>query len=257
MGQLPIRVVLAQLQPVPASVPRNIAAVAHTLASFPEADLAVFPELFLSGYGLDYVRDVALDLGSEELAAICALAARYSTATVLGFPEAGAGIYNSLLCVDRDGRVAGVHRKTHLFGRERAVFRPDDEVAAVELAGLRIAPMTCFEVEFPEVARTLARQEPDLFVAVAANMDPYGPEHRIAIRARALENRTPLVYVNRTGVEDGLRFTGESCTVGANGAVLHSLGGAAQVISVDVSLNRSAPAEVDYRRHLRPELYHG
>ncbi|WP_084144791.1 nitrilase-related carbon-nitrogen hydrolase [Amycolatopsis jejuensis] len=249
------RVVLAQLDPVPASIRDNLAAVAHTLAAFPEADLTVFPELFLSGYGLDYVREVALDSAAEELAAVRELAAQYSTAIVLGFPEAG--VCNSLLCVDRDGSVAGVHRKTHLFGKEREVFRPGDEFSVVELAGLRIAPMTCFEVEFPEVARTLAGQEPDLFVAVAANMDPYGPEHRIAIQARALENRTPLVYVNRAGSEDGLHFTGESCAVGANGAVLHSLGRAAGVISVDVSLRRSVPAEVDYRRYRRPELYRG
>jgi predicted amidohydrolase len=54
--------------------------------------------------------------------------------------------------------VAGVYRKTHLFGEERERFVPGDSLAPVELAGRRLGPMICFDVEFPEVARTLARR---------------------------------------------------------------------------------------------------
>ena len=47
--------------------------------------------------------------------------------------------------------------------------------------------------------RALALAGAELLVTASANMEPFGPDHEIATRARALENRLPHVYVNAIG----------------------------------------------------------
>ena len=71
--------------------------------------------------------------------------------------------------MDRRGNLAGVYRKTHPFGDERKVFAAGDELL-VDLNGVRVGIMICFDVEFPEVARSLAVAGADLLITISANM---------------------------------------------------------------------------------------
>jgi predicted amidohydrolase len=89
--------------------------------------------------------------------------------------------------------------------------------------------MICFDVEFPEVARTLARRGADMLVTISANMEPFGPDHDTAARAQALENGLPHLYVNLVGEVDPNRFTGNSQVVDLEGRVLLRAGGKPQL----------------------------
>jgi predicted amidohydrolase len=191
------------------------------------------------------------------MAGIREACARHGTAFAGGYVERSgrARPFNSMIVIGPDGRVAGSYRKTHLFGEESTAFEPGDELACVDVAGLTLAPMICFDIEIPEVARTLAREAPDLMVAVAANMAPYDEDHLVASRARALDNRTPLVYVNRVGREAGLTFVGGSRVVAPDGRVEVDLGDGERVVAVEVELRAPLDPATDYLRQLRPELY--
>jgi len=112
-----------------------------------------------------------------------------------------------------------------------------------------------YPMEIAEVARTLAFGSPDVFIAIAANMEPFYVDHLVASRARALDNRTPLVYVNRTGCEEGFDFVGGSRVVDSDGHVLEDLGSQQCIAAIDVPLRQDPLPEIDYLRHLRPELY--
>lgn len=253
-----IRVLLAQRFPVAGECARNAADAAELLAAYPDVDLAVFPELFLCGYDVAQVHRYGLGPDAEPLGVLRRACAASGTALVAGFAErddAGGPPYNAMLCADRDGSVAGVYRKTHLYGAERTAFTAGDRLACVTLAGIRIAPMICFDLEIPEVARTLARDHPALLVAIAANMDPYAEDHELASRSRALENRTPLIYVNRAGAEADLTFTGNSLATDGNAHVLTHLGRQPATAVVTVPLQTPVPPELDYRTQLRPDLY--
>ena len=58
------------------------------------------------------------------------------TAIVVGAAERVAdGVANSALCISRRGELAGVYRKTHLFGAEAGSYVPGDELLTVELDG--------------------------------------------------------------------------------------------------------------------------
>lgn len=251
-----MQVLLGQCEPVPGDAPANARAIAEALSKHPGADLAVFPELFLSGYDLEAIADRAVSPDDPVLAGIGEQARAASAAIVVGFAEdlTDGRIANAVACFDTDGSRQATYRKTHLFGAEAGVFTAGDELVTTQLAGRRVAPMICFDMEFPEPARALARAGADLLVTVAANMEPYEADHHLAARARALDNRLPHVYVNRTGAEGGFRFVGGSLVAALDGAEVCKLGPRPQTSLVRVDLDRDPAPQVDYLRLARPEL---
>jgi len=151
--------------------------------------------------------------------------------------------------------VAGTYRKTHLFGEERERFVSGDSLAPVELTGRRLGPMICFDVEFPEVARTLARRGADMLVTISANMEPFGPDHDTAARARTLENGLPHLYVNLVGEVDPNRFTGNSQVIDLEGRVLLRAGGKPQLLLAKVGAGGRSDPRLRYLDLTRDELY--
>lgn len=253
-----MKALLAQLDPVPDPA-TNARRACELLARHPDCDLIAFPELYLGGYATSGLEQRAVDLGDEPLRRIAAACREHRTAVVVGFTEAidrDRGIYaNSAASFDRDGTSAGVYRKTHLFGAgEESAFTPGAELRLVALAGARIGPLICFDVEFPEPARQLGIAGAELLVTIAANMEPYEPDHLLATRARALDNRRHHLYVNRVGEESGHRFVGHSRAVGPDGQVIAELDDREGSLPVDIDLTSHAAAEVDYLSQLRTGL---
>jgi (R)-amidase len=229
-----VRALLAQLASSPGQTAVNAQRAVAALAAYPNVEIAVFPELFLGGYDLALVVGAARAPDCAELQAIAAAAASASTAAVVGFAErAGDGsLFNSVACIDRDGSLAGVYRKTRLFGAEPEVFEPGDEQLLVRLAGVDVGPLICFDIEFPEPARELAAAGAELLVTASANMAPFGPDHEVATRARAVESHLPHLYANGVGDIGGFRLVGGSRSVDAAGSVLADAGSADELLLV-------------------------
>jgi predicted amidohydrolase len=255
--QEPVHVLLGQLDSRPGAPLENARRAAEAIDEHPNAALAVFPELYLNGYDPSRAAGSAIAPGDPALAALAAAARAERTAIVTGFVERAADgtLFNSAACFTADGELAGVYRKTHLFGaEEQATFAPGTELPIVDLAGRRVAPLICFDVELPEPARTAARTGADLLVTVSANMDPFGADHELATRARALDNRLVHVYVNRAGTEAGRTFAGGSQVIGADGQVLAVAGRDEAVLAVALPEHVAPDPDVDYLRHVRDGL---
>jgi predicted amidohydrolase len=252
-----MKALLAQLAPEP-EPELNAARARDIIASADDAELAVFPELYLGGYGTDRLAERALAPDDDALGRIGVACARSGTAAVVGFTEAlPDGAYaNSAACFERDGSLAAVYRKTQLFSAaEASAFEPGDKLCAVTLAGVRCGILICFDVEFPEPARRLAQAGAALLVTASANMEPYEEDHRLASRARALDNRLPHLYVNRVGEESGYRFVGASRAIAPNGDVITELSTSQeQVFTVEIPLGERPEEEVDYLSLVRPSL---
>lgn len=248
----PMLALLAQLAATPGDPVTNAKRAAHVVRQHPDVDLAVFPELFLSGYAFEPLPGAARPADAEELRLVIEVAAEARTAVVIGFAEiVPGGLANSVACIDNDGTVACVYRKMQLFGREREAFLPGRELRVVSLAGRKAAPLICFDIEFPEPARAVALAGADLLVTASANMDPFFVDHEVATRARALENRLPHLYANMVGSAEGLRFVGGSRSVSADGVVLGELAhDQEELLVAAVGDPGTADERVDYLRHL-------
>lgn len=252
-----MRALLCQLDSRPGAPRENARRAAALLADHRDAELAVFPELYLNGYDPPRAHESALASGDPALRDLAGAACEAATAVIAGFVEAAddGALFNSAVCLSPDGAVAGIYRKAQLFGEEeRATFAPGDDLLVVELAGRRVAPLVCYDVEFPEPARAVARAGANLLVTVSANMDPFGPDHELATRARALDNRLAHLYVNRVGTEAGRTFAGGSQAIGPDGRVLAVAGRDEQVLVVDLPPHEQPEDDVDYLHRLRDGL---
>lgn len=189
-------------------------------------DLMVFPEATLTGFPTrENVRDVAETLSGPSLSAVRDAARRANMAVAVGLAERdGERFYNTTVLVDERGEIALRYRKTHLWATDVGVFTPGDRFEVCEFKGMTVGLLICYDIEFPEGARALGMLGAEMLVVTNGNMDPFGPVHRRAIVARAMENQMFAALVNRTGDgDDNLTFPGESALISPFGDVLAEL----------------------------------
>ena len=251
-----LNMVLAQLSPRLRQTSENVETMVKTIEERPEADLVLFPELFMSGYTTTGLKELAVEPEGPEIGRISRAAKDNSTAVVFGAPERfGGGYANSAVFVDRNGDVAGIYRKAFLFGSEREAYVPGDELLVVDLGGSKAGLMICFDVEFPEVARALAQAGADLLLTISANMDPFGRDHHVFCTSRALENGLPHAYVNQTGTGEEFTFVGGTMAVSADGDILVETASAEEeVLELELELPAKSSLRPDYLSQLRSPL---
>jgi predicted amidohydrolase len=250
-----MKALLAQLACRIGEVEGNTARAVEAIRSHPEVDIAVFPELYLSGYTYRNLDELARDPESAELRAIADAAAEVGTAVVVGFAERmSKGVANSAACFDTDGSLAGVYRKTCLFESEaEAGFVEGDELLVLELAGKRVAPLICFDIEFPEPGRQVAVAGAELLATASANMDPFYIDHAVGSVARAHENRLPHLYANLVGSGDGLVFVGASRSIAPTGEILvEASRDREELLVVPVAELGGFDPRTDYPKYIRP-----
>jgi predicted amidohydrolase len=246
---------LAQLAPAPGAALDNARRAAALVGERADVDLLVLPELFLTGYDLNTVRSGAIDPAGPELAVIRDAARRAGTSVVVGFAERrGAQVANAAACIGDDGEIGAIYRKTHLFGREAEVFGAGDELVTARLSGRTVGMLICFDMEFPEPARALARAGAEALITIAANMEPFLSDHLIASQARALDNRLPHLYVNRCGEEAGLRFVGGTRALREDGTIAAQSPPGEGVLTVAVERPEPADPRLDYIAQVRGDL---
>ena len=211
------RVLLGQLAPVPGDSARNLERIGQVLRASP-SDLAIFPELFLSGYRVgDAFHRLALHTGDAIWTEALRLARESSTTLVVGAPVASPDrkgeIQNAVLAFSPTGSVmTQVKRYLPNFGpfEEGVPFTPTDVSRPVPFGTHSLGLLICYDTFFPEVTRALALGGADLLVVVSASPVTSGALFEKLLPARAIENGLPAVYVNRVGVEDGIVFGGGS-----------------------------------------------
>ncbi|MEU4544569.1 carbon-nitrogen hydrolase family protein [Nonomuraea dietziae] len=253
------RIALCQL-PVSPDPAANLKRATEALARAQGADLAIFPEATLTRFGRS-VSDLAEPLEGPFVTGLAAAAREHGVAVIAGVFEPAEGrVHNTAVAIDASGAVVAAYRKIHLFDsfgfRESELVAPGSEPTVVELAGLRIGLLTCYDIRFPELARALVDRGADLFAVIAAwGSGPLKEDHWITlVRARALENTmwTAAVGQAPNPSESGDGFgIGRSMLVDPLGVVRADLGSgpAVQVVEVDPEVTASARAALPCLEH--------
>jgi predicted amidohydrolase len=216
------------------------AAEARALGS----EVLVCPEMSLTGYqvGTAAVAALAEPADGALAQAVATIAQRHRTAIVYGYPEANTGgqPYNAVQFITADGQRLANYRKTHLFGGiDRAQFSPGPQAPAVfDWNGWRLGLLVCYDIEFPEPARSLALQGADAILVPTANMIDFDEVQRVLLPARALENRVFVAYANACGREGDTTYGGLSTVCAPMGAVRVQAGRDEQLLLT--TLDRSA-----------------
>ena len=244
---------LAQLALVDGDIGHNTRKVIDTIGRADVAGgtkLIVFPEATLSGFPTrENVADVAQSLDGPALTSVRDAARRAGVSVAVGLAEReGARFYNTTVLVDDKGEIALRYRKTHLWASDVGVFTPGDRFETCLWNGLTVGLLICYDIEFPETARAVAALDADLLIVTNGNMDPFGPVHRRAITARAMENQMFALMVNRCGTgDDNLTFPGESALVDPFGEIVAAAGAQETLLGVDIDFKRLEASREHYR----------
>jgi len=203
-------------------VERNVNDAVSALEDL-DADLVVLPELFNTGYALTRGE---LEAGAEELPGgytaerLSELCRAKGMAVVAGVAERRTNkFYNSAALITPSKVV--VHRKVHLFGKEKELFEPGDTFGVHRYKRVMIGMMVCFDWFFPESCRTLMLKGADVIAHPANLVLPFWPKAAVT---RAVENRVFIATASRIGDERGIHFIGRSQIVSPGGKILASAG---------------------------------
>jgi (R)-amidase len=242
---------LAQIPIQDGATDTNVQRVLDVIAKRADGtDLIVFPETTLSGFPTrDTVADVAQPLDGAALTRVRNAARVAGVAVAVGLAERdGSHFYNTTVLIDGQGELALRYRKTHLWASDVGVFEPGDRYEVCSFKGMTVGMLICYDIEFPETARAIASLDADLLLVTNGNMDPFGPVHRRAIVARAMENQMFAALVNRTGSgDDNLSFPGESALIDPFGEVVCEAGAAETVLQATLDPARLEGAREHYR----------
>ncbi|GBH25602.1 carbon-nitrogen hydrolase family protein [Burkholderia vietnamiensis] len=247
-----MQVELAQLTLVDADVAHNTRKVLDTIGRADTAAgtrLIVFPETTLSGFPTrENVADVAQTLDGPALSAVRDAARRKGVAVAVGLAERdGERFYNTTVLVDEQGDIVLHYRKTHLWASDVGVFTPGGRFATCVWNGLTVGLLICYDIEFPETARAIGTLDADLLIVTNGNMDPFGPVHRRAIVARAMENQMFALMVNRCGSgDDDPTFAGLSALVDPFGDTVLELGRDEAIVQARIDPTRREASREHY-----------
>jgi len=243
-----MRLALCQCQAAADDVNSNLnkimAAVTQT-----RADVYIFPEMFLTGYGADYAAlsdDVQYAVDRMRLWCM-----ERDVAIIVGAPSySSSGIKNSLLFITPNDLVRydklylarfGIYSEKEFVTGSRPVICPFRDM----VFGLSI----CYDIFFPEIYRNYALSCADVNICIAASAGPSKPYYERILPARSLENLVYTVFVNNVGSSGGLEFYGSSRLVGPLGDTLGELGDKEEILCVYVDKDVIKNARKE-RRHL-------
>lgn len=246
-----MRIALAQIAPVLGDLDANFLQARQVLAEARTqgADLAVFPELSLTGYSLGQDADeVAIEARDERFADLADEAEE--TSVIVGFHEDGDGLrtYNSAACFER-GSLTHLHRKLYLptYGifEERKYFSPGQSMRAFDTRLGRMAMLICNDAWQPALSFLAIQDGAQVLFVPSNSANSRFSDHldtpgywRDITRFYARMFECYVVFVNRVGTEDELAFWGGSHVVDPLGNVVAEAAEHEEaVVIADIDLN--------------------
>ncbi len=236
-------------------------AMVRDTAQREQSDVIVLPETWSTGFFPEDLSSCADRNGAETKRTFSKLARELDVNIVAGsvITEKEDGFCNTAYVFDRAGQVVAEYDKAHLFSPsgEHERFRAGGGLCRFTLEGVSCGLMICYDLRFPELARSLALPGMDLLFVPAQ-----WPEKRIMhldtlARARAIENQTFLVLCNSVGVAGKVRCGGHSALLDPWGEYLAQAGDGEEVITgeLDFSVLEGIRSSINVFRDRRPELY--
>jgi omega-amidase len=203
-----------------------------------QADVVVLPEMWNTGYALDRLEDCA-DRG-ELVEWMASTAARYRVHLVGGsIAEKKADhFWNTAYIFDRNGKQVARYSKVHLFRLmdEEKYLHAGDQRVSFSLESHRAGVMICYDIRFPELARSLALDGAEILFVPAEWPLPRLTHWRLLNQARAVENQLYVVACNRVGVGGRDVFGGHSMVVDPWGEILVEGGEEEELLTVEIDL---------------------
>ena len=234
------------------------------------ADVIALPEMWDCPYSNDYFREYAETADGETVKFMSDLAAELGVYLIGGSISEidDDKVYNTAFCFDREGRMIGRHRKTHLFDidveggirfMESDTLTAGDSATVIDTEFGKIGVAICYDVRFPELFRRMTLDGARMVILPAAFNMTTGPAHwDITMRARALDNQIFFAANSPARDEEGIYVAyGNSCIVSPWGDFIAHADEKECILYADIDFDYedSIRNQLPLLKHRRPELY--
>jgi len=246
-----MRAACLQIQVEPCKTEENLSrALQMAGAALAEgAEVLVFPELFLTGFCYEpswQSTSATQDLPPYPSLDLFRALPEEHDCLIIGSLRCGRR--NLGFCLDSGG--LQIRPKIHPFGAEKEHFDGGDVISPISTRWGQVGLEICYDLRFPEVARSLALQGADFLVTVAQFPGLRREQWCTLAMARAIENQMPHLACNWAN-------GGGSLIIDARGRVLAQAGSEQALLWADIDL---ADRDI-FRREVscfadrRPEVY--
>lgn len=235
-------------------------------------DFVILPEMFCCPYQTENFPVYAEKEGGPSWQAMSDYARKYHIYLIAGsMPEAddSGNVYNTSYIFDRDGKQIGKHRKAHLFDinvkngqhfKESDTLTSGDHATVFDTEFGKMGVMICYDIRFPEFARTMVLDGARMiFVPAAFNMTT-GPAHwELTFRARALDNQIYMLgCAPARDTQAGYISWGHSIVTDSWGKVMKQLDEKEGILIEEIDLDREDQIreQLPLLKHRKSEMYH-
>ncbi len=216
-------IALAQVNPTLGAIGENLARAREVLWQSPDADLILFPELFICGYPPeDLVLRPSFVEACREAVESLARDTANGPAMLIGLPWRENGKLHNSVALLANGRIEALRHKFDLpnYGvfDEKRVFDPGPAPGPIAFKGVRLGVPICEDIWTAETCETLS--ETGAEILLVPNGSPF-ERNKDDVRlnlvvSRVTETGLPMAYLNQVGGQDELVFDGASFVINAD-----------------------------------------
>ena len=245
-GNARVRVAALQFEPVHGDVDANLNLARDLLLANdgPKPAIVVFPEMALTGYiwsSADEILPHAVKCGDPAThSEWIALAKESGSWLVIGHPavDAANGRLTNRCTLVSPTEVVGHYDKTCLFVEDLSWAAPGEMIPPLWDTPIgRVAPLICADLDYPEPIESAVARGAQAIVFPTAWVAEPAPSATWTLRAT--EHQVPLIAADLIGTDRGVVFSGGSCIIDGDAAVLASNDYGVGVVSADIVMGHS------------------
>jgi len=202
---------------------KNLSNLSLRLSSLrTSTDIIILPEMFNTGYTMN-VEKCAEEMHGITMQWMQKHARKYDCVVVGSLIiKENSNYYNRLIWMHPNGTFEK-YDKRHLFTltEEKTLFTAGEEQVTIELKGWKVRPMICYDLRFPVWSRNVDA-EYDILLYIASWPDSRIEHWQKLIPARAIENQSFVIAVNRVGYDGNeIYHSGGSMCISPAGEVIY------------------------------------
>ena len=219
-----IKIALVQYSPVWEDSERTIEVIESLIeqSDLTDVSLMIFPEMSLTGFTINSEK-FAEEMDGVSFLYFMQLARRLKVNIFAGIIERDdKKIFNSLIHFDDKSLIRGIYRKIHpfSFAKENQSYSAGKKPFVTSINKITFGLSVCYDLRFPELYRAYGKQKVDVLVNIA-NWPIARINHwNLLLQARAIENQSYMLGVNRIGQDPYLEYPGNSAILDPMGNVL-------------------------------------
>ncbi|MCK4717271.1 MAG: carbon-nitrogen hydrolase family protein [Thermoplasmata archaeon] len=231
-----------------------------------EEDLAIFPELYLTGYTIrDEICHLAETMDGPSVEEVRRIAADTGTHILFGMAEKegkveyteGPGgkrkFYNTSVLVSPNGEVRSYRKFFPVnFGpfEENTYFMPGERLEVADTSIGKIGMTVCYDLFFPELTKSYALLGAELVTNISASPHTTRPFFEQLLPSRAIESTVYVAYSNTVGIYGNMSFWGGGRIIDPRGKILAR----SELFKEDTARTTIDLSRIQGAREMRPTL---